>query len=125
LKGEQWAVRRETVRRLRQREGLQVVKKARERRPLGTSTTVPTRALSPNQVWSYDFVPDETMDGRRLKGLTVLEEYTREGLTIECARSITAGNGVHVLQQLFAQCGAPHDVKSDSSPEFMAQQVTA
>ena len=56
LKGEQWAVSRETVRRLRKREGLQVVKKARKRRPLGKSTTVPTHALSPNHVWSYDFV---------------------------------------------------------------------
>jgi putative transposase len=125
LKGEQWAVSRETVRRLRKREGLQVVKKARKRRPLGKSMTVPTRALSPNHVWSYDFVHDETTDGRRLKCLTVLDEYTREGLTIDCARSITAGDVVHVLQRLFAQRGTPQYVKSDNGPEFIAQQVTA
>jgi len=125
LKGEQWAVSRETVRRLRKREGLQVVKKARKRRPLGKSTTVPTHALYPNQVWSYDFVHDETTDGRRLKCLTVLDEYTREGLTIDCARSITAGDVVHVLQRLFAQRGTPQYVKSDNGPEFLAQQVTA
>jgi transposase InsO family protein len=123
LKGDQWAVSRETVRRLRQREGLQVVKKARKRRPLGKSTTVPTRALYPNHVWSYDFVHDETTDGRRLKCLTVLDEYTREALTIACARSLTAGNVVHVLQRLFAQRGAPAYVKSDNGPEFIAQQV--
>jgi hypothetical protein len=105
LKGKQWAVSRETVRRLRQREGLQVVKKARKRRPLGTSTAVPTRALYPNHVWSYDFVHDETTDGRRLKCLVVLDEYTHEGLTIACARSITAGDVVHVLQRLFAHRG--------------------
>jgi hypothetical protein len=52
LKGAQWAVRRATVRRLRQREGLQVVQKACKRRPLRQSTTVPPRALSPNHVWS-------------------------------------------------------------------------
>ena len=80
LKGEQWHVSRETVRRLRKREGLQVVKKARKRRPVGTSTTVPTRATHPNHVWSYDFVQDETTDGRRLKCLTVLDEYTRESV---------------------------------------------
>ena len=68
LKGEQWSVSRETVRRLRQREGLQVVQKARKRRPLGTSTTTPTQAAYPNHVWSYDFVHDETTDGRRLTG---------------------------------------------------------
>jgi putative transposase len=125
LKAEQWPVSRETVRRLRQREGLQVVKKVRQRRPLGTSTTTPTRAAYPNQVWSYDFVHDETADGRRLKCLTVLDEYTREGLAIYCARSITAGDVVEVLQRLVAQRGAPGYVKSDNGPEFIAQQVIA
>ena len=80
LKGEQWRVNRETVRRIRKYEGLQVIKKEHKRRPIGASTTTPTRAAHPNHVWSYDFVHDETTDGRRLKCLTVLDEYTREGL---------------------------------------------
>jgi transposase InsO family protein len=124
LKAEQWHVSRETVRQLRKCEGLQVVKQGRKRRPTGTRTTPPTRAAYPNHVWSYDFVHDETCDGRRLKCLTVLDEYTREGLTIACARSLTAGDVVHVLQRLFAQRGAPVYVKSDNGPEFIAQQVT-
>jgi transposase InsO family protein len=70
------------------------------------------------------FVHDETSDGRRLKCLTVLDEYTREGLTIYCARSITAQDVVHVLQRLFAQRGTPGYVTSDNGPEFMAPQVT-
>ncbi len=125
LKAEQWPVSRETVRRLRKREGLQVVKNARKRRPAGTHTAVPTRATHPNHVWSDDVVHDETTDGRRLKCLTVLDEYTREGLTIYCARSITAGDVVQVLQWLFTHRGAPVYVKSDNGPEFMAQRVTS
>jgi putative transposase len=124
LKGEQWAVSRETVRRLRKGAGLHVVQKARKRRPLGVSTTTPTRAAYPTHVWSSDFVHDEPIDGRRLQGLTVLDEYTREGLAISCARSITAGDVVQVLQRLFAQRGTPAYVKSDNGPEFIAQQVT-
>ena len=124
LKAEQWGVNRETVRRIRKYEGLQVIKKERKRRPLGASTITPTRAAHPTHVWSYDFVHDETTDGRRLKCLTILDEYTREGLTIHCARSITAGDVVHVLQQLFAQRGAPGYVKSDNGPECIAQRVT-
>lgn len=73
LQGEQWAVRRETVCRLRKREGLQAVKKAHKQRSMGTSTMVPTRAAHPNRVWSYDFAYDETTDGRRLKYLMVLD----------------------------------------------------
>jgi putative transposase len=65
------------------------------------------------------------MDGRRLKCLTVLDECTREGLTIHCARSITAGDVVHVLQRLFAQRGTPQYMKRDNGPEFIAQQVMA
>jgi putative transposase len=124
LQAEQWHVSRETVRRLRKREGLQVVKKTRKRRPVGTSTVVPTRAAHPNHVWSYDFVQDETTDGRRLKCLTVLDEYTRESVAIHCARSITAGDVVQVLQGLFAQRGTPGYVKSDNGPEFIAHRVT-
>jgi putative transposase len=124
LKGEQWGVNRETVRCIRKREGLQVIKKERSRRPGGESTTTPTRAAYPNHVWSYDFVHDATTDGRRLKCLTVLDEYTREGLAISCARSITADDVVQVLQRLFAHRGAPIYVKSDNGPEFMAHRVT-
>jgi putative transposase len=62
--------------------------------------------------------------GGGLKCLTVLDEYTREGLTIDCDRSITAGDVVRALQRLFAQRGAPGYVKSDNGPEFIAQQVT-
>jgi transposase InsO family protein len=124
LKSEHWRVSRETVRRLRQQEGLQVVQRIRKQRRVGVSTITPTRAAYPNHVWSYDFVHDETTDGRRLTCLTVLDEYTRESLAIDCARSLTAGDVVHVLQRLVAQRGAPGYVKSDHGPEFIAQQVT-
>jgi transposase InsO family protein len=75
-------------------------------------------------VWSDDFVHDETTDGRRLQCLTVRDAYTREGLVIACARSMTAGDVIQVLQRLFVHRGAPGYVKSDNGPECIAQQVT-
>jgi hypothetical protein len=84
-----------------------VVKNARSRRSVGTNTAVPTRAAHPNQVWSDELVHDESTDGRRRQGLTGLDESTREGLTIDCPRPITAGDVARVLQRLFAQRGAP------------------
>lgn len=125
LKAEDWSVNRETVRLVRKRDGLQVVKKQRKRRPMGVSTTTPTRAEYPRHVWSYDFVHDETSDGRRLRCLTVIDEYTREGLAIHCARSITSGCVIRVLEALFVRFGAPACLKSDNGPEFVAQRVTA
>jgi putative transposase len=125
LKLEGTRVSRERVRLIRKQEGLQVMKKPRRRRPLGVSTAMPTRAQYPNHVWSYDFLHDETSDGRRLKCLTLRDEYTREGLAIYCARSITASDVVRVLEELFAGRGAPACLKSDNGPELMAKQVTA
>jgi putative transposase len=125
LKGDQWGVRRDSGRRLRQREGLQGVKNTRKRRPLGKHTTVPPWAWYPNQVWRDDFVPDGTTEGRRLKCLTVLDAYPREGLILAWARSLTAGAVVQVLPRLLTRRGTPQDVKSDTGPEFMAPQVTA
>lgn len=125
LKAEQRAVSRETVRRIRRREGLQVVKKTRKRRPIGMSTTAPIRAEHRNHVWSYDIVHDETTDGRRLKCLTVLDEYTRECVAIHCARSITASEVVRVMQRLCSPHGMPECLKSDNGAEFIAKQVAS
>jgi putative transposase len=124
LKAEQWRVSREMVRRIRKQEGLQVRKKARKRHPVGVSTTTPAHAEYPNDVWSYDVVHDETTDGRRLKCLTVLDEYTRECLAIRCARSITASEVVRVLEDLCSRRGTPKCLKSDNGAEFVAKQVT-
>lgn len=124
LKDEDWRVGRETVRLIRKQEGLGVVRKAKKRRPLGVSTALPTRAEYPNHVWSYDFVHDQTADGRRLRCLTVLDEYTREGLEIYCARSITSGQVLRVLDSLFSRHGAPECLKSDNGPELVCAAVT-
>jgi transposase InsO family protein len=124
LKADQWGVNRETVRRIRKHEGLQVIKKERKRRPMGASTTTPTRAAYPNHVWSDDVGHDEPPDGRRRQCLTVLDAYTREGLTIPWARSITAADVVQGLRRLLAHQGAPLYVTSAQGPEGIAQRVT-
>jgi transposase InsO family protein len=123
LKGEGWQVGRETVRLLRKREGLQVPQKAPKRRRRGTSTEEAQKALYPNHVWSYDFVSDQTEDGRTLRFLTIIDECTRRGLWIECARHLTSHDVVRVLEQLVELHGAPGLVKSDNGPEFVAKKV--
>ena len=123
LKAAGYAVGRERVRLLRKQEGLGVVKKQKKRRHGGTTTAAVTKAHAPNHVWSYDFVHDQTADGKRLKFLTVLDEFTRQGLTIECARHITSGDVLRVLQRLFAERGPPGCLKSDNGPEFIAGAV--
>jgi hypothetical protein len=69
-------------------------------------------------------VHEEPTEGRQLNCLPVLDAYTREGLTIPGARSITAEAVGQVRQRLVVYRGAPVYGKSDNGPEFMAQRGT-
>jgi putative transposase len=92
LRAEGWCVNRKRVHRLWRQEGLKVPQKKGKCKRLGDSENGCLRhqAERINHVWSYDFVSDRTADGRSLKLLVVLDEYTRESLTIEVERSIRA-----------------------------------
>jgi transposase InsO family protein len=74
-------------------------------------------------VWSYDFVFDQTEDGRMLKMMPVLDEFSRESLAIHVARSITATDVVSTLERLFEEHGEPDFIRSDNGPEFIAKAV--
>lgn len=83
------------------------------------------RARRKNHVWSYDFVMDQTEDGRRLKLLPVLDEFTREAHAIVVERSITARDVIDLLANLFSVHGEPSFIRSDNGPEFIAKEVKA
>ncbi len=123
LKESGWCVGRERVRLIRKQEGLQVIKKQKKKRLLGKSTTELSKAKYPNHVWSYDLVSDQTACGRRLRCLTVIDEYTRYGLSIYTGRSITSGHIKRILSGLFEQWGPPDCIKSDNGPEFIAKKT--
>lgn len=123
LKDSAWRVGRERVRLIRKQEGLQVIKKQKKKRLLGKSTTKLSKANYANHVWSYDLVSDQTACGRRIRCLTVIDEYTRYGLAIYTSRSITSGHVKRVLQDLFEKWGPPACIKSDNGPEFVAKEI--
>jgi putative transposase len=123
LRASGWRVGRERTRLLRRREGLRVPRKSPKRRRPGTSTIELEQAAFPNHVWSYDFVADQTMDGKSVRFLTVIDEYTRQALWIECARHLTSVDVVRVLEQLVELHGLPTAIKSDNGAEFVAKKV--
>jgi putative transposase len=128
LRREGWRVNIKRVHRLWREEGLKVPQKQRKRRRLleGGSENGCTRrrAEHKNHVWSYDdFVMDRTEDGRTLKMMPVVDEYTRECLCIEVERSITAEEVVKTLASLFAHRGEPAFIRSDNGPEFIAKAL--
>ena len=121
-----WTVNEKRVHRLWKREHMQVPRKQhRKRRFPGGSENgcVRHRARYKNHVWSYDFVTDRTEDGRQLRLLVVIDEYTRECLAIEVGRSFSAQDVVGVLQYLFAVRGTPEHIRSDNGPEFVSKVI--
>ena len=87
-------VNRKRVHRLWKQQGLKVPQKQRKKRRLGNSDNgiVRRRALHKDHVWAWDFIHDRTEDGRALKWLSVVDEYTRECLVLEVRRSLTSGD---------------------------------
>jgi putative transposase len=121
-----WRVNLKRVHRLWQQEHLQVPQKQQKRRRLpgrSENSCVRYRATHRNHVWSYDFLADRTEDGRQLKLLVVIDEFTRECLAIEACRTFTARDVRLTLQYLFAIRGAPEHVRSDNGSEFIAREI--
>lgn len=127
LRQEGLRVNPKRVQRLWREEGLKVPRRQCKKRRLGTSENGSQRRVAsrPNEVWSYDFVSDQTIDGRRLKFLCVVDEFTRECLALEVGRSFRAKEVIAVLAGLIALRGAPAHLRSDNGPEFVAKAVQA
>ena len=81
------------------------------------------RPLYLNHVWSYDFVTERATDGRPIRILNVLDEYTREWLAIHIGRQTKAADVLYILSELFILRGAPDYIRSDNGPEFTAEMV--
>ena len=121
-----WSVNRKRVHRLWKQEQMQVPRKQRKRRRITGSSVngcIRHRPEHKDHVWSYDFLTDRTEDGRQLKILAVIDEFTRESLALEVGRSFTAPGVVDVLRYLFTVRGRPGFIRSDNGPEFVASVV--
>ena len=82
------------------------------------------RAERPNQVWACDFVQDRTRDGKVLRMLVVVDEFSRECLAIQVARGLTSDDVLAALAELFVEKGVPPaHIRSGNGPEFVAAAV--
>jgi len=114
------------VQRLWREEGLKVPRHQRKRQRLGQSEngTQRRQAERINHVWSYDFVFDQTEDGRRLKWLPICDEYSRELVALEVERRMEAKDVIRILDTAVVERGsAPEYIRSDNGPEFVAKAV--
>ncbi len=111
-----WRVRRE--------RGLLASRKKGKRRRVSRNEAVRRSASRANEVWSYDFISDATAEGRSVRILSVIDEYTRECLVLRAERSFPARRVIDVLEEVMMCTGrCPENLRSDNGPEFVARSV--
>ena len=119
-----WRANDKRIHRLWIAEGLRVPYRKKKRPLRGIGVAIGAFSpIRPNVVWALDFQFDQTSDGRMLKLLNVIDEYTREALAIDVERSIDADAVVDCLERLAAERGTPAYVRFDHGPEFIAYAV--
>ena len=125
LRGEGFAVNHKRVERLWRREALKVPSRQPKRRRLwlNDGSCVRPRPAHANHVWSYDFVAARTSDGLPLRLLNLIDEFTRECLSIDVARRLGGDDVLERLTDLFVRRGTPQHIRSDNGPEFTATAV--
>ena len=125
LRAEGWACNHKRVERIWRQEGLRVPARQpkRGRLRLNDGSCVRLRPERANHVWAYDFVEDRTRDGRKLRMLNVVDEFTRECLCIRVGRKLGSADVIDVLTDLFIARGTPGYIRSDNGPEFVAVAV--
>jgi len=125
LRRDGWQVNHKRVERIWRQEGLKVPQKQpkRGRLWLNDGSCVRLRPTHRNHIWSYDFVADRTHNGRTIKILTVIDEYSRQSLAILVARKIKSDDVLDCLTDLFLKHGPPEHIRSDNGPEFTAKVV--
>lgn len=125
LRAEGWRGNQVRVERIWRQEGLKVPRKQpkRGRLWLNNGSCVRLRSEYPNHFWSYDFVLDRTHDGRPLRMLTLVDEYTRECLAIDVAHRLGAADVLDRLTELFVTRGMSAYIRSDNESEFTGKLV--
>jgi putative transposase len=116
-------VGKDRVQRIWRREGLKVPKKQpkRSRLWLNDGSCIRLRPVYPNHVWSFDFVEARTNDGRRLRLMTLIDEFSRRCLAIRVARRINAVSVIEALADVMLFEGIPAYIRSDNGPEMVAK----
>ena len=125
LKEAGWDVGKDRVERIWRREGLKVPQKQKPRGRLwfNDGSCVQLRTRRPNHVWSYDFVSAFTHDGRTVRFLNLIDEYTRECLAIHVGRRINSSLVIEVLADAMIAHGIPEYIRSDNGSEFVAKEL--
>lgn len=122
LRREGWLLNWKRTYRVYREAGL-MVRRRKRKRIVGIDRLQKVIATAPNQSWSMDFVSDGFVDGRRLRCLNIVDDFTRECLAIEVDTSLPGRRVVSVLERLAEFRGLPQSVTVDNGPEFISKAL--
>lgn len=116
LQAEGWRVNHKRIERLWREEGLKVPQRQlkRGRLYLNDGSCIRLRPCWQNHVWSYDFVADRLYNGKKIRMLTLIDEYTRKCLAIQVGYQLNSQDILDVLKEVFIKEGLPDYVRSDN-----------
>jgi len=117
LRREGWKANKKRVARIYGEERLSLRLKRRKKQAAAVRVPLPV-PTGPNQVWSMDFVWDWLRTGRRIKMLTIVDDFTRESLAIEVNHGLNGKMVTQVLDRLFETRGKVAGIRTDNGPEF-------
>jgi len=123
LQREGWPINHKRVYRLYCEEGLQMRTKTPRRRKSCRVRLMRPDAERINDCWSMDFMSDELFDGRRLRLLTIVDNFTRESVAIEVDRHFRGYDVARVLTRIGSNRGLPKTIRVDNGPEFVSKAL--
>ncbi len=126
LREKDWIINFKRVYRIWCQEGFKVPRKQHKKHRCNGGSENACHRRRPeyyNHVWSYDFLTEKLENGKRVKLLVVLDEYTRECLAMDVAKHFGGEDVVELLRYLFAVRGCPKYIRSDNGPEFVSKAV--
>ena len=105
--------------------GLKVPRKRRKKRATGQKQNAchVQPAMFQHDVWTWDFVQGSTVDGRVIRFLNIVDEFTRLVLKIKVGRGIKSEDAIDTLAELFVIHGVPKRIRCDNGPEFISHAI--
>jgi putative transposase len=123
LRREGWLINRKRVHRLYRLDGLQVRMRVRRRKRLSLHRGPVPVPTATNQHWSMDFVHDQLLNGRRFRVLTVIDQWSRESVSVEAGFSLTGGSVAEALDQVAQRRPLPKAITVDHGTEFTSRAL--
>ena len=126
LRRHNWIVNHKRMHRVWRQEGFILKKRHRRHKHTGGGGENACDRRPPeymNHIWSYDIIEDKLEKGRKVRILNIIDEFTRESLSVDAGFKVTGYDVTEVLRYLFNVRGAPGYIRSDNGPEFINRQV--